>query len=217
MLLEADGRSVLESLELLDDQREFVGVVLLAMEPSEEGCLLGRLRLRVNHLDDVAERGIVSRALTKELLGGLLEQEVLHEALRTRTERRAAGPALAHELHEVAEHLHVVDDARERERKELPLTACEHGKEKGGRVLHEAFGAPVDRELREEDRRDLLRECGHTNEGVFGALVERSVEGAGHDVLRQLVLGGERVGRASLAVHRVGLRRRALDGRFPRK
>jgi hypothetical protein len=91
-------------------------------------------------------------------------------------------------LHEVPEHLAIVDDPIEnllQDRPTLVTAGGEHRAEQSRSVLHVAAFTGLESQLTEELRIDLLGEVQDLIELRLRIRVERVAEEAGHDQLRQ--------------------------------
>lgn len=166
----------------------------------------------MHHLDHVGQRRRVAYRCGQQYLFGRAVQPRLHQLFRTRSQRLAAHGARAQYLHEVAQHLAIVDHAGEGRRQLLRTLPRQHGQQQGRHVFHMATLAAIDGRLRDKLSIDGLAQVQHHGQLRFGAGVERRVQAAGGRILRQLVARRQRIRWRAFGID--GQRRRQQAGLF---
>ncbi len=162
----------------------------------------------MHHLDDIRERGILPNRGLHDLPVRGLGQPLLDEALRPRAKRLPPNRARPHDLHEVAQHLAVIDHAAERGSELLRLKGRKQRDQQGRHILHVAALAGVNRRLRDEGCVHLAGRVQHLVKLCLGARIEGAAHGSRHGKLRQSVARLERIGWRPCTVARICLRNR---------
>src|SRR5215510_9737592 len=118
----------------------------------------------MDHLDDVRQRRGLSHRVFEYLSVAAREEPVVDQSLRRRSERLTSDRAGTQNLHEVAQHLAVVDNARKYAGERLHVIERQDGAEKSRNVLHNAALAGVNRRLGDEFRVEALAKLDHSGE-----------------------------------------------------
>jgi hypothetical protein len=130
-----------------------------------------------------------------------------HQTFRQRAERFTTSRARTHYLHEAAQHLAVINHARENPFEQILIFRSQNRDEQCGHIFHITFFACENSKFRNEFGVDFLRQ----RENFFKLFVRVGVESV-IKTTRRRVLGESRfrrklISRAARFVNRVSLRR----------
>src|SRR5579862_9986207 len=102
----------------------------------------------MHHLDDVTERRLLTDRSGEQRLLTAHRQPPEHHPLRRAAERLPSGHTRTDYLHEVAQHLRVIDDTRKDALEQRGIATGKDRAEQRRRILHPAAIAREDGSLR---------------------------------------------------------------------
>ena len=204
-------------LELAHDAWQCRSLMLATNEVTIERLTAFRGRVRVHHFHDVCQRRRLPHVGTEDGLVRAGLEPAAHEALWQRAEGFTTRHAGAEDLHEVAQHLGVIDHAIKDEFQTFGITGGQHGAEQSRHVLHETLLAAVKRGAGDEVGRDFLAELQHLLELIFRRGVIGAVQATRGRILSQRMTWRELIGLATGFIEAVSLgSQSAAEGRKER-
>ena len=181
----------LEGLILPDHRRQALCVMRTVQQVTVESLLPNCLRLRVDHLDDIFERRVLPDGGAEKIRFILPVKPALHQPLRSRSQRFSSHSAGTHDLHEVSEHLHVVDHTVEDRRQQREVTRGQRSAEQCRHIFHKTLLPAVHGSLGDKFRLDDSAQRHDLVELILTRCIERRVQTASRSVLGQFVFGRE--------------------------
>src|ERR1041384_5173489 len=129
----------------------------------------------VDHLHDIRQGWILAHTCLEQRLRIACIEPLAYKTLWRRTKPFTTDHTRTHELHEVTQHLCVVDHTREHLLQQRRILCRKHCAKQCRHVLHVAAFATKYSSLRDELRINLLAKLENSFELVVGTRVESSV------------------------------------------